>query len=56
MSNLNLFEKIVGNEAFAHHEQMLHFQQCFQRSSVTEAYLWSKGLRKSLIHVSHGTS
>ena len=37
MAILNGFENIVGNEAFAHNEQMLHFQQCFQRSCITEA-------------------
>ena len=36
MPNLNIFENIVGNIAFAHHEQMLYFPQ-FQRSSATEA-------------------
>ena len=29
-------ENIVGYEAFAHNEQMLHFQQCFQNASATE--------------------
>ena len=37
MPNLNIFENIVGNIAFAHYEQMLYFPQCFQRSSATEA-------------------
>ena len=41
------FENNVDNGAFAHYEQMLHFLQCFQKSSLTEASkgnanLWSK--------------
>ena len=37
MPNLNVFENIVGNGVFVHYEQMLHFPQCCQSSSTTEA-------------------
>lgn len=33
---LNGFENIVGDEAFAHFEQLLHFPQFYQNSCTTE--------------------
>ena len=37
MPELKCFEYIEENGAFAPNEQMLHFPQCFQRPSATEA-------------------
>ena len=40
-------ENIVGMGEIARYEQFLLFQQCFQKLSIVDEYLWSKGLTLS---------
>ena len=37
-------ENILGKGEIARYEQFLLFSQCFQKLSVVDEYLWSKGL------------
>ena len=47
-NDLNTFEKIMEDEAFAPKEQMLHFPLYFQ--SRQTALSWSKGLYLNIVY------